>query len=101
MVLDILLPVLILTGIAILFGILIAVCSIKFQGFLIFENGITLFGIGMMKEHTILIELGILLDVLVLVMIMGIAICQISRKFEHIDADKLNRLDDLPEKEAE
>lgn len=70
-------------------------------GFLIFENGITLFGIGMMKEHTILIELGILLDVLVLVMIMGIAICQISRKFEHIDADKLNRLDDLPEKEAE
>ncbi len=70
-------------------------------GFLIFENGITLFGIGMMKEHTILIELGILLDVLVLVMIMGIAICQISRKFEHIDADKLNKLDDLPEKEAE
>lgn len=70
-------------------------------GFLIFENGITLFGIGMMKEHAILVELGILLDVLVLVMIMGIAICQISRKFEHIDADKLNRLDDLPEKEAE
>lgn len=31
MVLDILIPVLILTGIAVLFGILIAVCSIKFQ----------------------------------------------------------------------
>ena len=31
MVLDILIPVLILTGIAIVFGILIAVCSIKFQ----------------------------------------------------------------------
>ena len=31
MVLDILLPVIILTGIAVLFGILIAVCSIKFQ----------------------------------------------------------------------
>ena len=31
MVIDILLPVLILTGIAVLFGILIAVCSIKFE----------------------------------------------------------------------
>ena len=36
--------------------------------------------------------------VLVLVFIMGIAVYQISRDFSHIDADRLNMLDDLPEK---
>ena len=66
-------------------------------GFLTFENGITLFGIGLMRHHHFLVELGILLDVFVLVFIMGIAICQIQREFSHIDADKLTTLDDLPE----
>lgn len=67
-------------------------------GFLTFENGIALFGIGIMKHHPFLVEMGILLDVFVLVFIMGIAICQIKREFSHIDADKLSSLDDLPEK---
>ena len=69
-------------------------------GFLVFENGITLFGIGLMRQHLLLVELGILLDVFVLVFIMGIAICQINREFAHIDADKLKTLDDLPDKEV-
>ncbi|MBR2345606.1 MAG: hydrogenase [Lentisphaeria bacterium] len=69
-------------------------------GFLIFENGITLFGIGMMRHHELMVELGILLDVLVLVFIMGIAVCQINREFAHIDADKLQNLDDLPDGEV-
>ena len=63
-------------------------------GFLIFENGITLFGTGMMIEYGLVVELGILLDVFVLVFVMGIALFQINREFEHIDADKLNRLGD-------
>lgn len=67
-------------------------------GFLVFENGITLFGAAVMREHPLVVELGILLDVLVLVFIMGIAIHQISREFSHIDADRLNQLDDMPEK---
>ncbi|MBR2364399.1 MAG: hydrogenase, partial [Lentisphaeria bacterium] len=67
-------------------------------GFLTFENGIALFGIGLMKHHPLLVELGILLDVFVLVFIMGIAVCQIKREFAHIDADKLSSLDDFPEK---
>lgn len=66
-------------------------------GFLIFENGITLFGAAVMREHPVIVELGILLDVLALVFIMGIAVHQISREFSHIDADRLNMLDDLPE----
>ena len=65
-------------------------------GFLMFENGIAVFGAGMMLEYGLLVELGILLDVLVLVFIMGIGIFHISREFSHIDADRLNRLGDMP-----
>ncbi len=63
-------------------------------GFLIFENGITAFGLGMMLEYGILVELGILLDVFVLVFIMGIALFHINREFAHIDADQLHFLRD-------
>ena len=54
-----------------------------------------------MQHHHFLVELGILLDVFVLVFIMGIAICQINREFAHIDADKLSSLDDLPDEQNE
>lgn len=63
-------------------------------GFLVFENGITLFGLCMGLEYSIAVELGILLDVFVLVFIMGIAMFQINREFRHIDADRLNCLGD-------
>lgn len=66
-------------------------------GFLIFENGITAFGAGMMLEYGLLVELGILLDVFVLVFIMGIAVFRISREFQHIDSDRLNKLGDWSE----
>lgn len=58
-------------------------------GFLTFENGIALFGNGMMLECGLAVELGILLDVFVLVFVMGIAVMRINRAFEHIDSDKL------------
>lgn len=61
-------------------------------GFLTFENGIALFGNGMMIECGLAVELGILLDVFVLVFVMGIAVMRINRAFEHIDTDKLNLL---------
>lgn len=66
-------------------------------GFLAFENGIALFGVAMHLEYGFFVELGILLDVLVLVFVMGIAVFQISREFEHIDADRLNLLTDTEE----
>lgn len=65
-------------------------------GFLVFENGIGIFGTGMMLQYGPIVELGILLDVFVLVFIMGIAVFRISREFEHIDSDRLNRLGDFP-----
>ena len=63
-------------------------------GFLFFENGIGLFGSVMHLENGFLTELGILLDVFALTFIMGIAIFSIRREFSHIDADRMNQLDD-------
>ena len=70
-------------------------------GFLIFENGITVFGTCMMLEYGLVVDLGILLDVFVLVFVMGIALFQINREFEHIDSDKLNSLGDWTDPENE
>jgi len=63
-------------------------------GFLVFENGISVFGAGILLEYGIVVELGILLDVFVLVFVLGIAIFQINRTFASLDTDKLNRLAD-------
>lgn len=70
-------------------------------GFLVFENGITVFGIGMTLENSFIVELGILLDVLALVFIMGIAVFHINREFAHIDTDRLNHLGDWSAQEPE
>ncbi len=69
-------------------------------GFLVFENGIAVFASGLMVHHGAIVELGILLDVFVLVFIMGIAVFKISREFQHIDADRLNVLRDRREPES-
>ena len=63
-------------------------------GFLVLENGISLFGAGILLEYGIVVELGILLDVFALVFILGIAIFQISRTFASTDTDRLNHLGD-------
>ena len=63
-------------------------------GFLTFENGIALFGTGLLLETGLVVEFGILLDIFVLVFIMGIAVLQINHEFQHIDADRLNMLDE-------
>ena len=64
-------------------------------GFLAFENGIAVFGSGILLEYGLVVELGILLDVFVLVFVLGIAIYQINRTFSSIDTDKLNALGDV------
>lgn len=61
-------------------------------GYLVFENGIYMFGIAAAGEIPFLVELGVLLDVFVAVFVMGIAINHINREFDHIDADQLSSL---------
>jgi hydrogenase-4 component E len=63
-------------------------------GFLVLENGISLFGAGILLEYGLVVEIGILLDVLALVFILGIAIFQINRTFASTDTDRLNHLGD-------
>jgi hydrogenase-4 component E len=63
-------------------------------GFLVLENGISVFGSGLLLEYGLVVELGILLDVFALVFILGIAVFQINRTFSSTDTDKLNRLGD-------
>ena len=45
-------------------------------------------------QEPLLVEMGVLLDVFVAVFVMGIAIYNISREFDHIDTDRLTALKD-------
>lgn len=62
--------------------------------YLVLENGIYAFGVGLVEGTPILVELGVLLDVFVAVFVMGIAIFHINREFDHIDARQLAALRD-------
>lgn len=64
------------------------------MGYLTLENGIYLFGILLVREEPLLVELGVLLDVFVAVFVMGITIFHISREFDHVDVDQLSNLKD-------
>lgn len=65
-------------------------------GYLMLENGIYLIGTALTKHtHTIyVVEFGVLLDLLVGVMVMGIILHNINHAFDDIDTDLLNRLKD-------
>ena len=64
------------------------------MGYLGMENGIYLFGLAVARDEPFLVELGVLLDLLVGVFVMGIAVFHISREFDHIDVDQLSALKD-------
>lgn len=80
----------ILTGLFLLTSRRKAVTQV--MGYLVMENGIAAFGLAVVPEVPMLIELGILLDVFVGVFVMAIVIWHISREFDHIDADQLSTL---------
>ncbi len=65
-------------------------------GYLMLENGIYLVGTALTKHsHTVyVVEFGVLLDLLVGVMVMGIILHNINHAFDDIDTDLLNRLKD-------
>lgn len=63
-------------------------------GFIALENGIFTFGAGVMGELSMIVEIGVLLDVFVAVFLMGIIIFHINREFDHIDTERLSNLKD-------
>lgn len=63
-------------------------------GYLLVENGIFIFGLALVRDMPLLMELGVLLDLFVAVFVMGIVMHHISREFDHIDTRELTALKD-------
>lgn len=90
---DLLFPV----SVATMFnGLLIMVSRVKaitqVLGYLVVENGIFIFGLLLIEQTPVLVELGILLDLFVGVFIMGIVVYHIRREFDHMDTNLLDAL---------
>jgi hydrogenase-4 component E len=92
---DLLVPVALFTLVT---GLLVIVSRRKavtqVLGYLGMENGIYAFGMAFAIQEPLLVEMGVLLDVFAGVFVMGIAIYNISREFDHIDTDRLTALKD-------
>lgn len=63
-------------------------------GYIMLENGVYVFGVGAVRGMPVLVELGVLLDVLAAVFIMGLLVLHISREFHHVDVGRLAELRD-------
>ena len=63
-------------------------------GYLSMENGIYILGLTLAVESPVVIEMGILLDILVGVFVMGIMIFNINREFDHINTRHFTVLKD-------
>ncbi len=59
-------------------------------GFLVLENGMFYFTVTIPHSLPLLVELGVLLDIMAGTMIAGVLTFQISDSFEHIDILRLN-----------
>lgn len=61
-------------------------------GFLVLENGIFLYALTQTHGIPLMVEMGIVLDVLIGVMVAGLVIFRLNRSFEHVDVTKLTGL---------
>jgi hydrogenase-4 component E len=61
-------------------------------GYLVLENGIFVMGLSLLDAMPFLVEIGVLLDLLVAVFVIGIIINHISREFSSLDTARLRAL---------
>lgn len=61
-------------------------------GYLVLENGIFIFGLLLTEAMPVMVEAGVLLDLLVCVFVMSIVINHIRREFSSIDTSRLRAL---------
>jgi hydrogenase-4 component E len=61
-------------------------------GFLIIENAVFLFSLAIGSEMPFLINIGILLDIVVSVLIIGVFINRIGSKFNDLETENLTDL---------
>lgn len=79
-----------LTGFVLLIGRVKAISQVC--GYLIFENGIYLFGLLLIESTPLLVEAGVLLDLTVGIFVIGIIVDRIQRAFDSLDTRKLTAL---------
>jgi hydrogenase-4 component E len=58
-------------------------------GYLLLENGVYVFGLLLIEAMSFLVEVGVLLDLLVAIFIMGIVLNHIRREFSSLDTEQL------------
>lgn len=61
-------------------------------GYLILENGVFIFGLTLIEALPFFVEMGVLLDLLVGVFVMGIIINHINREFASVSTERLSSL---------
>jgi hydrogenase-4 component E len=61
-------------------------------GYLLLENGVYLFGLTLAGRVPLLVETGVLLDLLVGVFIMGLVVFHMNRELESLDSERLSEL---------
>ena len=89
---DLLVPIALST---LLIGLLVLVSRSKaitqVIGYLVLENGIFLFGLLLLQQMPLLVELAILLDIFVGVFVMAIVVWHIRREFDDMDTSVLDQ----------
>jgi len=63
-------------------------------GYLVLENGVFIMGLTLVHAMPFLVEMGVLLDLLVAIFVMGIIINHIKREFASLDTTRLSQLRD-------
>ena len=61
-------------------------------GYLMLENGIFIFAVLLSAALPLMVEAGVLLDLLVGIFVMGIVLNQISREFSTLNTERLTAL---------
>jgi hydrogenase-4 component E len=82
----------VLTGFLLLTTRLKAISQVL--GYLVLENGIFIFGLLLLEAMPLLVEMGVLLDLLVAIFVMGIILNHINREFSSLDTRQLSTLKD-------
>jgi hydrogenase-4 component E len=78
------------TGVLLMLARKVAISQIV--GFLVLENGVFLFALTQTHGMPLMIDMGILLEVLAGVMIAGLLVFRIKKSFEHIDVTQMTEL---------
>ncbi|MDE1919944.1 MAG: hypothetical protein KGI24_00680 [Candidatus Omnitrophica bacterium] len=83
---------LIIIGFLLLTGRVKAIAQVV--GYLVLENGVFLFAMLLLKKMPLLVEMGILLDLFIAALVLGIVVNNINDEFDHTDTLELTTLKD-------